>query len=910
MKLIKLLAVVSLLAFLLAASANAQSCTQLAQGTVPPYQLGLVCNFTASSAPFGAFQTNGILYWQVTFVPSGTVSSASLSLDSSTTGLSGSWTTGGILSAATIGSMTSAGHYGPNSSATTAANYGQLTPTVVGTGTVTVTLLGYTNSPGGGTAAANTLTSANTYNVTSYGFTCDGSTDNTSALNTLLSTIVSAGGGTLVFPVTNYANRCVFNSAEITLPNNADTWTDGAGTISSQPPMRWTCAANGPLQTQQLMSAGATISQIQSACLVDFKFNATDAKLVGLGMGMWEIDHLTFVDTASDCSPFFLLTNTQPYFHDNSFIGSTISNGTTHSCNDGIVLGSASGTQPSKTLPAWFQGYAQSGITHNFFNQIKRAVLWQAAANTIPATFNTVWSQSGCTACGAFEIAGAGYGNLIAFNNVEATHYPEMVNVTGSATSTLVEFNNCSDSSEFATKSFVTVGLDSGTLYIGGYNGTCTHLAAGNLTTNALIPNTDGVWNNSMHWNGFYNLLEQTGSPGGTAGAEAYWADVFYQRPVFTKWHTSTKLRMAAVEEIPSTQVSIASDNFTRANAGTLGANWTAINSLSSLQIVSNNAEAQTTSAYNGNFYSASTFPADQWSQCTVGSATSNSNAFALCAVRVQSVAESFYSLFMRTDGGSCSIRKFTAGTPSDLATCSPVSIHGSGVALQAGDTLTITVIGSTITGYQNGVQIVQTTDASFTSGSPGIAAFPNATLTNITFSNWAGGSTDCVNGVITQSIPGIAAPICTMNSTQFTTAAMTQQTSATLTAITNMSWPLAANTNYNLTCDIPVTFAASATIAFGLVGPGTPTSYNLDAYGLIGASAVFADINIVGQTTWVSTKTGASGAPGASTQIVHVNSQIQNGTTAGALTLDTAANGTNGITVGANAACRMTQQN
>lgn len=142
------------------------------------------------------------------------------------------------------------------------------------------------------------------------------------------------------------------------------------------------------------------------------------------------------------------------------------------------------------------------------------------------------------------------------------------------------------------------------------------------------------------------------------------------------------------------------------------------------------------------------------------------------------------------------------------------------------------------------------------------------------------------------------------------TTAAMTAQSSATLTPITNMSWNLVASKNYIGWCEVPVTFAASATIAFGLVGPGTPTSYDLDAYGLIGAAAVYGDISLQAQTTWVTTKTGASGAPGAVTEVVHVNFQIQNGTTAGALTLNTAANGTNTITVGANATCHVIQQN
>ena len=142
------------------------------------------------------------------------------------------------------------------------------------------------------------------------------------------------------------------------------------------------------------------------------------------------------------------------------------------------------------------------------------------------------------------------------------------------------------------------------------------------------------------------------------------------------------------------------------------------------------------------------------------------------------------------------------------------------------------------------------------------------------------------------------------------TTAAMTAANSATLTAITGMTWSVAASKNYLMRCEIPVLFVASATIGFGLVGPGTPTSYTLDAYGLIGAAAVFGDVEINGQTTWVSTKTGSSGAPGAVTEIIHVNAAIQNGATAGTLTLDSFGNAANNYQILANAVCRLMQQN
>ena len=380
----------------LAPVGQAQSCVQLAQGATPPYVLGLKCNFNASSVPFGAFSTAGITYWQVVFVPSGTVSAASLSLDSSLSGLGGSWTTGGVLSSATIGSMTSSGSYGPNSTPTTPSNYGQLTPSITGSGSVSVVLYGYTTSPGGGSG----------------------------------------------------------------LPTNCN------GTIGS-------IACTGTISAALFVAAG-------------FQTTAPNGGLT-------------------------------------------------------LTMGNGSGT-------------------------------------------------------------GASVGNGVIYaNNVPANPCLEFV--------------------------------------VGGGNGSA-----------------------------------------------------------------------AAVDE-------------------------------------------------------------------------------------------------------GCGLSAMVA-------------------------------------------------------------------------------------------IPAID------RSVGMTTAAMAAQSSATLTPITNMLWTLAASKNYLGWCEIPVTFVASATISFGLVGPGTPTSYGIDAYGLIGAAAVYGDISLTGQTTWVSTKTAASGAPGAVTEIVHVNFQIQNGTTAGNLSLDTAGNGTNNFTVGANAVCHVIQQN
>lgn len=143
-----------------------------------------------------------------------------------------------------------------------------------------------------------------------------------------------------------------------------------------------------------------------------------------------------------------------------------------------------------------------------------------------------------------------------------------------------------------------------------------------------------------------------------------------------------------------------------------------------------------------------------------------------------------------------------------------------------------------------------------------------------------------------------------------YSASAMGAQTTATCTNITSMTWTIAASKNYRMTCEIPVTLAATATLQFCLNGPGSPTHTSLDAWGPIGAAGVYFDGENIGTTSWGG-KTTASGAA-ANTSIVHVTADIQNGSTASgtALTLQTAANGTNAITVLADAVCDLKQVN
>ena len=196
------------------------------------------------------------------------------------------------------------------------------------------------------------------------------------------------------------------------------------------------------------------------------------------------------------------------------------------------------------------------------------------------------------------------------------------------------------------------------------------------------------------------------------------------------------------------------------------------------------------------------------------------------------------------------------------------------------------------------------------TTASTGLAALGGLPSVSPAFTGTLSGPTINASGVVSAAgqLSGAGIRDTTIG---ITTAAMSQQTSAACTDITGMTWSIAASKNYVLSCEVPVTFASSATIAFCLSGPGSPISYSLNDFGPIAASAVFASYQTLAQTSW-GTKTSASGAPGAATEWIHVKATIRNDATASGtpLTLQTAANGTNGITVLADASCTLVQAN
>jgi len=180
------------------------------------------------------------------------------------------------------------------------------------------------------------------------------------------------------------------------------------------------------------------------------------------------------------------------------------------------------------------------------------------------------------------------------------------------------------------------------------------------------------------------------------------------------------------------------SDSFDRAN-GALGSNWTTVSGTAAPQIVSDALRAGTASAANSAYWSASTFGNDQFAQATLPDSSGTQYGPGI-AVRLSSTKG--YFLWYGNSPNTVSLRKMSSSSSwTTLKQSGPLTISPST------DVWRIQVVGSTISGYQNGNLVVQATDTSIKSGSPGVWLYYSPDQ----IGNWSGGdvATYSVGGTV-----------------------------------------------------------------------------------------------------------------------------------------------------------------
>lgn len=188
----------------------------------------------------------------------------------------------------------------------------------------------------------------------------------------------------------------------------------------------------------------------------------------------------------------------------------------------------------------------------------------------------------------------------------------------------------------------------------------------------------------------------------------------------------------------------LASDNFNRANAGTLGANWTLMKGNSEqFKVLSNQAAVATVSSRDGSYYSATAFPNNQYSQALVVTLGNAYSGVAVRAITSGATRNAYYAGVEPNDFGGATTTRIW----KDVA--SVVTSLGTGAtAAAAGQTHYLEAQGTVLVMKVNGTNEISVTDASLTAGQPGIAAFHNSTAVGI-FDDWVGGDFAATNRIL-----------------------------------------------------------------------------------------------------------------------------------------------------------------
>ncbi len=181
---------------------------------------------------------------------------------------------------------------------------------------------------------------------------------------------------------------------------------------------------------------------------------------------------------------------------------------------------------------------------------------------------------------------------------------------------------------------------------------------------------------------------------------------------------------------------SSATDNFTRADADPISnpmsdgsSTWTTASARWATMKISGNAATKTTSGlpWGAAKVSSPTFAADQTATITIGANMSHS-----VGVRMQSGSGSGYKI---TTYSATRLAIYREDDNGSSITETLLSFDDPGGTFTAGDTITISISGTTLTGKYNGSVVagLTVTDATYATGQPWIAEQTSSTSTGFT---------------------------------------------------------------------------------------------------------------------------------------------------------------------------------
>lgn len=181
----------------------------------------------------------------------------------------------------------------------------------------------------------------------------------------------------------------------------------------------------------------------------------------------------------------------------------------------------------------------------------------------------------------------------------------------------------------------------------------------------------------------------------------------------------------------------LAQDDFNRIDAATLGAFWVkSLATTNQFKIASNQTRVDAVNVHCGNYYLSGlfTWPDDQYSQAVVVTVTNNLTAVTVRMATVGSTRNWYIGGSYNAAGNFLlRISKFVNGTFTDLGAHATDILFGT-------QRLRLEAQGTNLRLYVDGLEKVAATDASHTTGMPGIHAIHNSTTVGI-FDNWEGGA-------------------------------------------------------------------------------------------------------------------------------------------------------------------------
>ncbi len=209
---------------------------------------------------------------------------------------------------------------------------------------------------------------SDTTNVTEFGATGDGVTDDSDAIIAAIAAASASGGGTVSFPAGTY-----YISQQLLLPH------DATAPVPRQKSVRLT-GAGGGINWDTITSPTAVILDLR------YQGSSGNGKIESRGQGAFRIDGLTLVDGgSSNATPFIHVTNTTTTVEGCNFYGSG------HASQDAIVLGGASATAGGGVDDA-FAGYG-TVINSNVFCNLNRGVYGRVFAGSVTVS-NNVWNNA------------------------------------------------------------------------------------------------------------------------------------------------------------------------------------------------------------------------------------------------------------------------------------------------------------------------------------------------------------------------------------------------------------------------------------------------------------------------------------------------------------------------------------